>query len=65
MTDKELIVSLSKDFVKHTALIEKLKKENLEFYELIQKLKSKLVKAESQLKDYQRNIEKYVGDYYE
>ena len=33
MSDKELIISLSKDFVKHTALIEKLKKENLEFYD--------------------------------
>ena len=43
MSDKELVVSLSKDFVKHTDVIEKLKKENLEFYNQIQSLKGKLV----------------------
>ena len=46
MSDKELIISLSKEFVKHTALIEKLKKENLEFYDLIQDLKGQLVQAQ-------------------
>ena len=54
MSDKELVVSLSKDFVKHTDVIEKLKKENLEFYNQIQSLKGKLVKAESQLQAYQK-----------
>jgi len=49
MSDKELIISLSKDFVKHTALIEKLKKENLEFYDLIQDLKGQLVKAQQDI----------------
>ena len=45
--------------------LDKLKKENLEFYNLIQNLKGKLVKAESQIKEYQTNIKKYVGNYYE
>lgn len=49
MDDKELIISLSKEFVKHTNLIEKLKKENLEFYELIQDLKGQLAKAEQNI----------------
>jgi len=49
MNDKDLITSLSKDFVKHTALIEKLKKENLEFYDLIQDLKGQLVEAKQDI----------------
>ena len=57
MDDKELITSLSKDFVKHTALIEKLKKENLEFYDLIQDLKGQLVKARQDIAKLEQNNE--------
>lgn len=61
MDDKELITSLSKDFVKHTALIEKLKKENLEFYDLIQDLKGQLVQAQQDIRvsnEYIKKLEK-------
>jgi len=64
MNVKDLIdlnQSLSKDFVKHTGLIEKLKKENLEFYDLIQDLKGQLVEAKQDIRvanEYIRKLEK-------
>ena len=58
----ELNQSLSKDFVKHTALIEKLKKENLEFYDLIQDLKGQLVQAQQDIRVANKYIVKLEKD---
>ena len=45
MTNEELIQTLSVNYTKKCIQLDKLKKENLEFYELIQDLKGQLVKA--------------------
>tara|TARA_R100001509_G_scaffold32521_1_gene17222 strand:+ start:365 stop:562 length:198 start_codon:yes stop_codon:yes gene_type:complete len=50
MNDKDLIQSLSISYTKHTDIIEKLKKENLEFYDLIQDLKGQLVQAQQDIR---------------
>ena len=46
-------VQAQQDFVKHTDIIEKLKKENLEFYDLIQDLKGQLVQAQQDIVEQQ------------
>ena len=61
MNDKDLIQSLSISYTKHTDIIEKLKKENLEFYDLIQDLKGQLVQAQQDIRvanEYIRKLEK-------
>lgn len=49
MTNEELIQTLSVNYTKKCIQLDKLKKENLEFYDLIQDLKGQLVKAQQDI----------------
>ena len=49
MTNEELIQTLSVNYTKKCIQLDKLKKENLEFYDLIQDLKGQLVEAKQDI----------------
>ena len=66
MTNEELIQTLSVNYTKKCIQLDKLKKENLEFYELIQDLKGQLVKARQDIVKLEKDntgdwIVKWVG----
>ena len=61
MTNEELISTLSVNYTKKCIRLDKVTKENLEFYDLIQDLKGQLVQAQQDIRvanEYIRKLEK-------
>ena len=62
MTNEELIQTLSVNYTKKCIQLDKLKKENLEFYDLIQDLKGQLVQAQQDIRVSNKYIKKLEKD---